>query len=94
MASHVKKAISVKIQILASLAAITFVLGLFLQDALIFASVPIVFYLVLLSLQNRSPGPVPVSRIVEKAQFYEDEESKGTVTNRQSRKAWGGSGHD
>jgi uncharacterized protein (DUF58 family) len=76
MASLVKKAISVKIQILASLAAITFVLGLLLRDALIFASVPIVFYLVLLSLRSRSPGPISVARTVEKAQFYEDEESK------------------
>jgi len=76
MASSVKKAISVKIQILASLAAITFVLGLFLQDALIFASVPILFYIILLSFQNRSLGPVSVTRTVEKSQFYEDEESK------------------
>ncbi len=76
MASNASKAISSKVQLLAALAAITFVTGLVLQDALIFASVPIVFYLVLISFQSRFTGPITVARTVEKAQFYEDEESQ------------------
>jgi uncharacterized protein (DUF58 family) len=68
--------VSGKVQVLVSFAAISFVLGLIFQNALIFACVPVVFYLALTSLQSEAPGPVTVERTVEKVQFYEEEESK------------------
>jgi len=71
-----REAVSIKVQVLAPFAAISFVLGLLFQDALIFTCVPVVFYLVLVSLQNQPPGPISVARTVEKSQFYEEEESK------------------
>src|SRR5579872_238406 len=70
------KTISAKVQALGAFAAISFALGLLLREALAFAGVPIVIYLLLLSLQNQTPGPVLVARTVEKSQVYEDETSR------------------
>jgi len=64
------------VQVLGAFAAISFALGLLLRDALIFAGVPAVIYLVLLSLQNHAVGQISVTRTVEKSQVYEDESSK------------------
>ena len=68
---------SAKLQLLAAFAAFSFALGLLLRDALIFAGIPVVIYLVLISFQSQTPfGPVTVSRTVEKAQLYEDDTTK------------------
>lgn len=77
MASVARKSTSSKIQILASFAAISFALGLLFRNALIFAAVPVVMYLALISFQSsKSPGPISVVRTVEKSQFYEEDGSK------------------
>jgi uncharacterized protein (DUF58 family) len=77
MASTTRKYSSAKIQVLVSFAAISFALGLFFRDALIYAGIPVVLYLVLVSLQSDDIlGPISISRTVEKLQFYEEDSTK------------------
>lgn len=75
-ASTERKSISPKIQALGAFAAISFSIGLLLRSVLVFAGVPVVIYLVLISFQSGTPGPLSVARLVEKSQVYEDETSK------------------
>ncbi len=66
---------SAKVSVLASFAAISFALGLLFRDALIFAGIPVVIYLALVSLV-RAPGEIEVTRSNEKSQFYENDSTK------------------
>jgi uncharacterized protein (DUF58 family) len=67
---------SAKVQVLASFVAVTFVLGIIFRSVLIFAGVPALVYLGLLTLQSQPPGEIIVTRYVEKAQLFEDDTSK------------------
>jgi len=67
---------SVKVQVLASFVAVSFVVGLIFRNVLIFAGIPALIYLGLISLQSQPPGEITISRLIEKAQLFEDDTSK------------------
>jgi uncharacterized protein (DUF58 family) len=76
MTAKTRKSSSAKVQTLASFAAISFALGIIFRNALIFAAIPVVIYLILVSLQGQMPGPIMVARTVEKSQLYEEDTSR------------------
>src|SRR5580704_2250064 len=78
---------SAKLAVLAAFACISFVLGIFLRNDLVFACIPVVLYLGLLAVKSRGVSEVSVERAVEKAQLVQGEACKIRlrVTNTEKR---------
>src|SRR5579871_1814174 len=67
---------SPKLAVLAAFACISFVLGIFLRNDLVFACIPVVLYIGFLSVQSGEVSDVSVKRAVEKAQLAQGDSCK------------------
>jgi uncharacterized protein (DUF58 family) len=70
--------VSIKVAVLGSFSVLSFIFGLFLSNALIFASIPAVVYLALVFVQRDSSprADVKIVRTLERAQLSEGDVSK------------------